>query len=476
MATAFLALKALNGTTLGDSTSVGGVTQVQRYMGGSVTPVGVTFGSSDATFNSGLDHTRRKIIQVPANGYTDRFIATTGMGIWRSNDAGVTWVQVHTFPAWSNPKDLNVVAMSERKSGFFTVQSAAGAPVLVMLYSGVSGISAVKSTDFGETWTAYGSVPGDQDLGDACVFRGKACVMFKTTKKLITFDHDANTVSSITDGTLGGFDNISFALVPFNDRLISIAQVNYNSYAPQIMSWETGVAVQVGVLPGTGTDWNTNGTYVIWAAFVDPNDGNLYLLAYRPNNGVSPGWRCFKITTAFVVTDVTSTVLPAGFQALTDSAHVAIVADNEGSPGSTPTIRIFTAPNYLAATGWTEWTWNGASSLVTAVSTSGSCLHALPQNVGVGDVSYWTSGEPAIQKISEAPVSGGLQIGFKLYGGGTKSVRLWHGSPTDAYPLSAGTLVGTSTGLTADGTTTYYITWLVPYSTGTRPKYQLEVY
>lgn len=206
-------------------------------------------------------------------------------------------------------------------------------------------------------------------------------------------------------------------------------------------------------------------------------DGFMYAIFYDVTGGPS-GFRVFKLSVAgdgtVTPTDITTTVLPSGYRPGGGLAGVSsrfwAFVDTETAAGSAPTIWLFFASQGTAGGTTTLFQWMGASTLMSQIDQGGDVAMAFPESKVGGGEYIFTLGESDALITGRAPVVGGERISFKLFGGGTRSFRMFYGTNGEA-PISSATLASPSVGslnvnniqvdgLTADGTTVYQVTWL----------------
>jgi len=434
-----------------------GTPQVKRYFGLSSELIGTSFGTAESTSGSILQALNR-VIQF---GSQNTFLALVNNQVWRSTDAATTWTNVYSFSGSSGQcSGLNVIYIN-------------GIPTVCFIWNSAgSVINGSYSTD-GITWTensGFAAPSAIGALGKDTIYRN---TLYVCPMVIVGGPSYATIIIGYTPGSPpfsvdvpAGQPPINASLCVFNDTLyymsMSVVGATRRIYALNALTLQ--LAVTLIASGGTTTMYNNKS-----GMFVDSNSGDL--IAFTKGSAVAPTfssntgpWSCFRISSSFVVTDISATVLPSGMLLATTptSDKVLTCVDGEADPGTNPNKYIIYATAVVSTDPMTLYQWNGVSTTMSTLDSGGNGLDALTLSNNCQGVGFWTSGENSIQLINRAPSTTGMILSFKLYSTGNigvVNIRAWFGTVLEEYPITAATLIGTTTGLTADGSTTYLVTW-----------------
>lgn len=455
--------------------------QLRRYVNATPATVGVTFGTNDTDALS-LNNPRGNSPAVKFGG-SQTFLAAVGSDIYRTTDAGATWVSVKTFTG----AQLDATSTSS-KSGLFVMDVAGLATAVIVTHGtvGTANYFAHKSSN-GTTWVTSGpfSIADTAVIAatDSVIWDGKLVTMWwRNNDKFYSsvYDPAADTMSFAAAN--GGQTVLyqSCALAVFQGNLYQLLHSGNTSGTWVLQQLVAGAWSSLQSATGFGT---LDGFQCKESLFVDGS--NMFGVL-----STGSAWKVFQWTAALSRTDISATVIPTALASgLANTQRMSVIVDQRGVPGTAPTIWLYQSIDGTAGSAMNEWAWNGNASFIGTLPGSaasvpndsgGSARDNLPYIKHAQGTTYWTATEDSTQLVSFAPVVGGITVGFKMYsdsGTGTGSIRAWYGTATQAYPLSAATLTGTTTGLTKDNTTTYFVTWQAAtdgFSSGQRAKFVME--
>lgn len=452
----------------------GSTCQAWQYDTGTTTEtaIGNTFGTN----YSGSAHQESKLGNQIIQFQGDLF-AVTFDGIYKKDDPTLitgNWTSQLSFttPNTSGPSGAGLhVVQRNGVSNLITVWAdetdTDGARWA--RYDGSSWTQATTTQDQGSTWV---------QTYDSIVYRNvlHVAVSGGATPHFFTY----NPVTDAITQAAGSFNNNAYAsFCVFQDRLFVCAasSQNVNSIYEYTGRWVRNTSLDVSIK----FDTYDQGTVSLYT------DGtNMYRLCAAPTDG----WRCYQIDGSLMQTDISATVLPSGFRANADGGtwtsgqgtiggssidlkRFSAVYDTNTTPGSL-TIYLYYASNGNSGTAFEVWQWNGNSSLITQTdSAAGDVEHAIPKNYANDGERIWGAGDLDIAITAREQVSGGEEITFIAYGGGTgRNMKLWYsvdGEPvlleaTLTTPVSGGSATFNAgmnrvEGIAADGTTEYTIVW-----------------
>jgi len=468
--------------------------QLVRYLNATPTTVGVTFGSQDGTGTNSTYMNRCSVIRFLG---ANTFLAITGNIIYRTTDGGASWGSTAGTGGTINAFG----SFQSNHTGFRVIFDSTGAPWVALIYSrSGGGYSAIYSSD-GINWSGYDAPDLGSSLNvpfcDSVVFGGQLLTLqFLTDTTLLTiaFDADTKTISYSTD---------AYALSGFNNGVYMSALCVYNNIVHALVFLSNGSAFKWDLIVWTGTSWNTvvanvgNETQpgqpvsdMKPALFTDGDF--LYAMTM---NAAFPLWKLSQFDTSYNYTSLNS-LLPSPFQSggASSSARTAVYIDGETTPGSAPNVFIYFANNGVTSTSWNLYQFSN-TTLWTLIEVGGSAGHALALSKEVqGDYS-WTSGGDSVEIVSATGIQGGVRFGFKLFstsGSDSVGVKAWQNIQANAYPTAPATLANPSvgvlsgpsagnsiSGLTADNSTVYFVTWSATtdgFLPGQRPKFVMELF
>jgi hypothetical protein len=461
-ATQFLALNTNDGVT----------PQVKTVADNVFTNVGVTFGTLDTNSGglasggaNGAFNPVNRVVNFGGNEKT--FLAAAGTAIFRTTDEFASFSSVQTL--------TSLTGTTIYKTGIHIVD-VNGTPTATILYVvSVNTARAMTSTD-GVTWVDSGTsgtlhtwngASTSQAILDEIVYHnvlyfygsqqngGTNCLIWyyePGTNAFGSFDPGSN----LNGGTLCVWQDMLVLLRANSSAVIEVANLTTTEDTVIVPSITTGASSAV--------------TASRFGAFVEPSTNNLIVFFYATGPGGT--MQCYTITPSFVATRLTTTVLPAALQALGNTAKVRPYVDVQGNVGGNPTVYVYFGANGTSGTTYAMYQWNGDSSLMTLIGSGGNVRHALGINTHpVGGQYNYTSGNYRIRLTGRAPAASAMRYTFKIYStSGTDAVKVQgvFGLGTEEKLTRAATLsspsVGTisggfNTGLTADGTTAYQVTW-----------------
>lgn len=451
MPTPFLALNVFSGTP-----------QAKLFNGTQTSNLGVTFGAADTGMT--IFTAAQRIIQF---GPTDTWYAVTGSAVYRTTNAGASWTSVLTLTGLNSQQGL--------KTGLY-ICYLDGVPYLSLFWNrtltfGSSGWTIASSTD-GTTWSTTNvslttfSDAGSHTISSQFLYRNKIFAFWTGaapnimigdpgTNGITIVDPGINTSSAVAFGTFNGNLYALYRVEPGVARLSLYSGGNFVSVATLIASGVEGTAKEYGVLA----------------------DGvNLYCFVY---NTAAIGWQCYQVTSAYAVTNITSTVIPPGMTGTTGggsaptTSFVRVTVDQEASPSVDPSKYVYYARSRTVNDSWSVFQWMGNAAVMQQIDSGGGngamALSAPPVPTG----SYnWADGENTVVLLDRSPLNGALRLYFALYsdsGAAVVDVNAFTASLTQEYPTTVATLTdpssgsmsgNTITGLVANnGVTTYEVTW-----------------
>lgn len=457
MATPFLALNHRSGTP-----------QLKRYINANPTNTGVTFGAADA--NGGYATPNDFFNRSPVVQYmgSNTLFAVVGNQVYRSTDSAASWTSVRTL--------TNLVAsIQSAKSGLYVLYSN-GLPELTVVYRSATNVFYVDTSQDGTTWTTYGPFALNASWGwspfcGESVWDGKLALLGSDGPGLnlylcALYDPNTHTITSVISPNLSG-QATNGTLCVYRDRLFALISRGTGTGQNYVSIYEvTGSGISflmdLDTAAMTAPDPSSR-----WGMFV--SGSKLYALYWK---SAAAGWRCKEIDSTFTVTDVTSSVIPAGMTGGASTSRVGVLVDNNSNPGAAPNIYIFHATDGGTSTAWSMYQWNGAASTMTGVGTPGGLASdAMPFALGSQGHTFWTTDERHVEILGRTFLPGKIRLSFKMFSAsGTETVvaRVWYTTATNAYPTTAATLSNASagsitgnaiSGLTADNTTTYQVSW-----------------
>jgi hypothetical protein len=443
----FLALNVRNGTP-----------QAKQYVNATPTFFGGTFGTADVVSGVSTPTFIKGYVPIVRFGGSSTFLATVGNQVYQSTNAGTSWTSVYTMSTLP-------ATVQNAKTGLWVIYNT-GTPTVVLGWSnettatvyftnstnGTSWAATVQATGLSLGYIAADTVVWDGNLVTWWAYEnGSGAAPFTTI-----YSPSSNSISSQVPAN-NGF-NISVSMCVFQNRCFAVVQTSSGTALLNEMvagSWVTDATMATGLGASGINDQAQN------ALFTDGT--NMYAFFYKG----STGWQAYQITSALVVTNITSSVMPAvGLDtSATTSSRWKVVIDCYAVPGSA-SIWLYYALNGTTGTNWTEYQWNGNASLMTLVQTAGDVSDAMPFVRHSQGTTFWVSGEnmPVITGFA-AGSAGNITVSYVVYSdslSGTCNIQGYFGTNTQAFPLSPATINGVGggqvTGVPMNGTT-QTLTW-----------------
>jgi len=440
-----------------------GTPQLRYYRGGSVIPIGQSFGTAE-TFNADTQPSQRVV------HFFGKLYAFVRGAVYVSTNAGQNWTSTFVPPSIDAATQIKIIA----------VMLINGTPTLCIAYKSTDSTTALRlsRTTDGVSWTnsstfysftsaSWVGFQGDTIFGSqlysvSCSVANYLVMNFGTLTAAVSGALPASGGAQELDMTI--FNNKLYMLVPGASTALFF-ELNGTSFV-QVASFSFGVSLDT-----------TDGKNTI---FVDGT--NMYALVFLA--GTTLSWRCLQITSALAITNITSTVVPAAMQSnQVASSRCRVMVDTVTDPAN-PAIYIYhTANGTIAANTsqmWSVYQWNGNGALMTLQDTGGDVADACPWNrYSQGTTVSQQNGSlifgPHVEIVDTQTILSGpgtIRFSFKLYsssGSQIVTVRGFFGTSTDEYAVTTATLTDPSNGtmngninenLTADnGITTYFITW-----------------
>lgn len=471
-----------------------GVTpRVERYFNAQPTAVGNVFGTDDGAGSPQYWTRRNAVIHVGGSLY-----AVTYDGVYKLQPDGVTWSNAAIdggFP-YSNP---DLVGGGARARGGLYVVPIGVTPSLVNWYKTTTSAAHLRGLTLNlntGTWSEQADVNTGDDLGSTdggsphseisfqnLIFFGTAedspGVVHQRSYNPQTgaFSSYAHPISNVAGLNYVAdycvMDNLLFMLTPIDvgSGVTGRPQI----YQFNGTHWNTAVATLDTVSANLGA---TNGGVCRWCLFTDGT--NLYAFCLVNTSGGNYGWRAYRITSGFVVTDITTAVLPTSLRSTDDggtgvvqTARFTKMIDSDTVP-ATPAFYLWHTTNNSVGVARDLYQWVDDATPMTLVDTGGDAADAAPALAQAGGERIWTNGEMDILITNRLPVLGGERIFFKAWGSvglADKIVRFYFNKFGEPIAQQM-TLTGTATGGTAirvgsqvnnveadDGATEYSVIW-----------------
>lgn len=437
---------------------------------GTIATFGNVIGATDSISSSNPQS--HQMIQFPSGNCTDSgwtdvdlLFAFNGTNKIRvSKDGGSTWSDAYTLASGAPTNSYY--------AGFhpFTMN---GEPRLALVY-GISGsghycaiYNPTLATSMGSQWSA---VSDTNPTPTSAAFYNAIC--YQNQIFWLTYDSDSPvhsfspSLGQYTPYTVtysGGsfYPNYSSFLVHEGELLLVAT-----SWQSSVEYW-TIYRLEAGAFVAKTSSISTTSGTIGPTCALHAQDGTLIVMASTGN--ATKGW---SVDGSW---NVSSLTLPSGLSSQT-RRHMWSLRDRETN-GPTGTCRSLLYVSNWYGSGNTGCYSVPDSSTFTDLGTfSGAYNLGLSWSNGGEGFNLWTSGEVVAFITSTTPISGGMKVTFRAYGGGTYALELlvekrgFSSNPgtapsgafrgTMANP-SAGSLTETNhklTGLTADGTS-YYVTW-----------------
>jgi hypothetical protein len=459
---------------------------VFRYLNGSVTQVGNTFGTAESPADTpGVDMNTQRVCQF--KGSNDLYTSNRD-DIYKYNKGTGDWTSVHTLLTPSAAGDSTRVGP--------LVMQVAGVPTMVVVYASAIGTEWRIATSIdGTTWNTSAVITGafhnntERPIIKPIVV-GQLLWFFTANNTNLLYymgvNPTLNTITTILAAGVGGcVSNFSGFLLPthliWNGVHYAVSHSTDNTGKHTLYSFDGATFTVVtdlnltSVLGGNNTNRDTR-----YAAFTDGTD--LYCIMMGRFTGAGfLGWYCWRVEPNLTVTDVTVAVMPTSLSPYVTPAKDqdggwGVLVDQEANPGGVPEIYLYYRANGTATTPWAVYKWNGNATLMgnggaaTGVGGDGSHSMAFDQ-LGSGKVFYSEDQlDVSIELIEQA--LGGQTVSFRLYSAtGTETVDVdffyndeseaANTGPASILNASAGAIVSdVIEGLTADnGATLYTVLW-----------------
>jgi len=452
----------------------------------STTSATATISGFEGLENAGGTNTNRhhaRVIQFENRLYIFHFA-----DVWRYNEVTSNWETIYRL------SNVPVGTQTCRKSGLH-VLNISGVPHMVAVHSTGGGIYRIKSSN-GTSWSELNLVGAGTQLGDDGHLRS---IVYQNN---LYFTGNTSINGHLTwNPETDGFTTLSPSLIPncqagdfvvWRNKLYRLAaDSNTVTNEGALLEFSTGTYLNRVRFTATGNLQGGGGSFTqnAYCAFVGP-DGDLYCI-YHAFTNPNAGWKCFRIQESggvYTPTDITSSVLPSAIRwgsggPQNGGRFEKFIDDETNALAGGPTIvYLWYATADSAGTTRTQYQWVSNSAEISQQDIGAPIEIALPHNDKGGGDRVWFTGEMDARIISKpTPIVGGERISFKIYqptGAAPISnvrFRLLYSNKGEA-PVSIGTLSNPSTGtlvggneiqgLTADGTTTYQVSWLAITSDG----------
>jgi len=437
----------------------GSVCAAFRYVNGTPTQIGNTFGTSLPNHTSAGP--RNCIIQFQGDLY-----AFGGDGIYKKDDpssmAGGWTSQI----AFTNPTTAGL-----RFSGIYPIV-VSGAMNLVCVFGDAASSSSWRWAKFdGSTWTQASSATSSSNITyvvDSLVFNS---VIHVVSPISMTFDPGTNTFNTPSDP----WGQSSTGMCIFDGRLFAVSHGGPTGcqLSEYTGSWNAVVnfGVSINVSYSSKQMLITDGTKM-WA-FTAEDPQNV--------SGPPDHWHVYEFDSALAISEITFTVLPGSLTANNPNGfsirgqRFFAVYDLDTAVGTTD-IYLYYSVDGTATRSYTVYKWNGNAAVITVVDVGGVVAHALPTGYSNNGERVWTAGELDIKITSVVATLGGETISFIAYGGGTnRKMKLQYAlggspplleatlmAPVTGAPATLNTGLNQVEGIAADGTTVYSIAWDLP--------------
>ena len=451
-------------------TGAGGTTcAVYRYVNGTPTQVGSTFGTNVVGSGPTLGATRNMVIQFQGELY-----AMAQDGVYKKDDPasmiGGWTIQI----SFTNPSSTRGAW-----SGLYPVEVGGQTQLVGTFIDNTGGGTGWRWVKFdGTTWTqAANAVTLTQTGGetiDVIVYRGLLHVIatHSAVAYAITFDPSTNSFGGITHPFATGQLLISLAISW--DRLFAVYKTGSTA---RLAEFTGGVWNDVLLITTMAATAQTN---TKWCLFSDQTT----LYAFILFDLTSVGWKSFEISEVLGVTETTTPTIPASLRRSGDGGTFSGTADNprvyvtyniENFPPGTADIYFYFALDSTAGTSFAVYQWAGGGGIILTgpTDTGGNVAHSPPSGFPNAGERLWTAGELDVRIVGRAAILGGEQISFTAYGGGTgRKFKLYYGVE-GTIEITEATLIGPVTGgaatlntglnqvegVAADGVTVYTIVW-----------------
>jgi len=373
-----------------------------------------------------------------------------------------TYTRVFSF---TSPDTAN-----SRFSGLYAV-NISNVPYLTMVYGTTASTSAFKGVKYdGSSWSETAEITAANSIG-----RIKAEIVYRNQLHIIDAVPNAiiwNPITETISSPSNSFGEANIGLCVFNDRLFGVSSASGGGVVTSLSeftgTWTVVVSgFSTSPFGTTGAPPTTNsGNQCL---FTDGTNmycliSGLYDLAQGGLTAGEGGWRCYQFDSNLAVTNLTTTVVPAGLRAVADGGSGSGVlgafrdrffsfTDIDTTPGSQTTWLHYAALGPTGAVAFDLFVWNGPGSTMTLSGGSGgSSEHSVAslstsggEYIGsTGDLDVWITG------VASDPL--GTLISFQASGdsGATLNNTVTFRVDYEGEPkITQATLVGTATGGTA---------------------------
>lgn len=461
MPSAYLAINSRSGTP-----------QLRRYNGLSSSLIGQpVIGAVAENYVTNTQPVNRVIQFGGANTfYVLQASSSSTNDVFRSTDGGNTWTSVLSTAAQNT--------FTDRKSGLNIIYNN-GVPNLVFLTNtNGSNIAAYRSAD-GTSWVNDANLSFQSDtFWSDLVYRSSMICMVSGNSGggSLTYTPGSLSFSSLLTAQVSPVNAIlplTANLVVFNDSLLCILMAGADT--GQFQKRTLLLVLSSGI-------WVIAQTLATPADFAVDNQAKCnalvsgdFLYTFSPAN-VSGVWACYQISSSYVASNISSTVLPLGLLSGVGQAGRALCwVDGQVSPGADPDKYMTFTVSGAVSSALTLYKWMGPSTRMADIDNGSNAGEALSLNKNVEGSTFWTSGENHVELVNRSAGANGTVLYFNLYAGSggtpTVNVRVWYGTDNAEYPMNAATLTNPSSGaITGGGTinsgivvnnglSSYQVTW-----------------
>lgn len=469
--------------------------RVIRYLNTDPIPLGNTFSADDSPASPEYWTRRNAVIQAGAN-----LLAVSLDGVYKLQPDGETWSNagVDGGLTFSN---------ADLASGFGATRSGlhptyvGTTPYIVGWYKSTTNAGSLRGYRLNlntGVWEEQGDVSTGVDVGDAVGGSPHNEIMFRGRLYFGTAENGGAVAQRSYDPMTGVFASLSHPISAasglnyvydycvFNNTLFMLTPIDMSNgpngrpalYSLQGTNWNSSPLVLDAVTASLGL---TDGGVSRWCLFTDAT--NLYALCLVNTDGVGTnyGWRCYRITGAFAVTDISSAVLPVELLSLDDGGVGPVPTtgrffkfiDVDTDPTS-PVIGLIYSPNNDPTESFTFYEWVSDAATMISTGTNGVASDAGPNLAQTGGSRIYTPGEMDILITNRQPVIGGERLFFRAWGDpglSNKTVTFFFDAQGEPITTQC-TLDGAATGGSAvrvgntvqsvdadDGVTEYSVVW-----------------
>jgi len=469
--------------------------QVYRYLNTVPTPLGNTFGADDSPATPEYWTRRNAVIQAAGSVF-----AIMADGVYRLQPDGVTWSMagVDGGLTFTNPSlaagfgatrsGLHGVYLGVTPYIFGWYKSTTGGDSLrgfrLNLISGAWAEQADASTGVIVSATDGGS-PHNEVVFRGRLYFGTAAAGGVVSQRVFNPENGAFAVLTHPISEAAGL-NYVYDYCAFNNSLYLLTPIDVGSGAngrPRLYtldgtSWSNSPVELDTASADLGA---TDGGVCRWCLFTDGT--YLYALCLVNTDGVSVnyGWRCYRISDSFVVTDISTDVLPVELLSPDDGGVAPVpttgrffkFVDVDTDP-AVPTIWLTYSPNNDPSEQFSFYEWIDDSTTIQLAGTDGNAADAAPHLSQTGGSRIYTPGELEVLVTNRQPIVGGERLFFRAWGSpgpANKVVRFYFNTQGEPITVQC-TLEGTVTGGSAsragnavvdveadDGATEYSVAW-----------------